>query len=609
MRTPRQSRTGLANRAPSLGVAPILLLALIAGCTAPGSRKSLSDKSAAQTHWFTFGSKGSAPGMLNKPDGVALDQHGNIWVVDGKNHRISVFGPGGKHRFSFGSQGIGPGRFGRMDGIYLHGADVYVTDLSQQRLQVFDLKGKFHRFVEFTRDRTVVPVNPIALTIHGRELFVVDPYEGCIHVSTLSGTVNRQISQRGTGAADLLKPESITLDGQGRLWVADEGNHRIQIFERSGRHVTTIGPQITSKYFFSGHIEGMACDAGDLCYAVDETSGYVVAFNLAGKFRFYLGEGLGRGPKQLFSADGLAHDGKRKRIVVMDQGNHRVQVFPTRLGRHTSFPALARPEANTKPFVIAKVDNSPSRAIRALMPLARYFALQLKKQGFTGGKVVVVPDYKRLAKRMKQGSIHLFIGSAYATMLTAEDRTFTAISIGKKKGRWLYQSLIVVREDTGIRSVAELAGKTMASEDRFSTSTFILPRIMLERAGLQVVAADALTIPPRSVRIKFTKEELSALWWMTRKGLEGGFFADTDFEKIKNQTGLRILQRSVKIPRVIVSVPSGLASGQTATLRRILSHLNQSTHRVVLAPLKVSQFRPISPQELGHVLSLKDSVK
>ncbi len=597
------------NRAPFVVAAGVWLLAMGAGCTAGGPSNTSSDQAARQNRGFSFGSKGSAPGKLHKPDGVDLDQQGNIWVVDGQNHRMAVFGPGGKHRFSFGSRGIGPGRFGRMDGVFIHGTHVYVTDLSQQRLQVFDLKGNFLRFVEFTRDRAVVPINPVAITIHGQDLYVVDRFEGCIHVCDLSGAVKRRISQRGTGATDLLRPESITVDPRGRLWIADEDNSRIQIFERSGRHVETIGPQITRQFYFSGEVEGIACNGRDLCYVVDEASGRIIAFDLSGAFKFTLGEGLGRGPHQLFSPDGLAYDSKRKRVVVADQGNHRIGIFSTQPAHRTRFAPLKREGANTKPFVIAKVDNTPSRAIRRFMPLASYLGLQLRNLGFTGGKVVVVTDHKQLAKRMKQGSVHLFIGSGYATMLATLDRTFTPIAIGKKKGRWLYQSLIVVREDTGIKTVAELAGKTMASEDRFSTSTFILPRIMLERVGLKVVAADALTIPPRSVRIKFAKEELSVLWWITRKGLEGGFFADTDFAKIKNPVGLRVLQRSLKIPRVIVSARSDLESQLSAAILRIFAHLTLASHRVILAPLKMSQFRKISTEELGRVMSLKDAVK
>ncbi len=585
------------------------MLAMVWGCTTPPSQRTSGDNFVAQPRPFSIGSKGSAPGKLHQPDGIALDEQGHIWVVDGKNHRVAVFGPGGKHRFSFGTRGVGPGRLGRMDGIYVHGAQVYVTDLSQQRLQVFDLKGKFQRFLEFTRDQTVIPVNPIAITIHAGELFVVDPYGGRIHVCDQTGAVKRQISQRGTGATDLLRPESITVDERGRLWIADEGNSRIQIFERTGRHVATIGPQITSTFYFSGDVEGLACDGKNLCYAVDEASGHIIAFDLEGAFKFYLAGGLGRGPTQLFSPDGLAYDGQRQRIVVADQGNHRLQVFSTQRDRRTSFPALKRKVANTKPFVIAKVDHTPSRAIRRFMPLASYLGLQLRDQGFTGGQVVVVTDHKQLAKRMKQGSIHLFMGSGYATMLATTDHTFTPIAIGKKKGRWLYQSLIVVREDTGILTLAELAGKTMAAEDRFSTSTFILPRIMLERAGLKVVAADALTIPPDAVRIKFAKEELSVLWWMTRKGLEGGFFADTDFAKIKNPVGLRVLQRSVKIPRVIVSVRTDLGSKLSAAIGRILAHLTKDSHRMILSPLKMSRFRKISTDETDRVMSLKDSVK
>ncbi len=54
------------------------------------------------------------------------------------------------------------------------------------------------------------------------------------------------------------------MDSQGRLFVADRGNRRIQIFTQDGEHLDTW-------YQFS-RISGMYIDANDMLYAIDSES-------------------------------------------------------------------------------------------------------------------------------------------------------------------------------------------------------------------------------------------------------------------------------------------------------------------------------------------------
>lgn len=38
-----------------------------------------------------FGEQGTKPGQFYGPHGIALDRHGNLYVVDAYNHRIQKF--------------------------------------------------------------------------------------------------------------------------------------------------------------------------------------------------------------------------------------------------------------------------------------------------------------------------------------------------------------------------------------------------------------------------------------------------------------------------------------------------------------------------------------
>ena len=56
----------------------------------------------------------------------------------------------------------------------------------------------------------------------------------------------------------------MAFDGKGRLWVADRGNHRLEIYDQEGQY-------LESRYAF-GRISGLF-HKGDTLYAIDSESG------------------------------------------------------------------------------------------------------------------------------------------------------------------------------------------------------------------------------------------------------------------------------------------------------------------------------------------------
>ncbi len=77
---------------------------------------------------MAWGTKGSGPGQLSYPRGLAANEH-EVVVADDDNHRVEVFTTEGAYVAEAGSQGTGPGQFGFPYGVALDAAgDVYVAD-------------------------------------------------------------------------------------------------------------------------------------------------------------------------------------------------------------------------------------------------------------------------------------------------------------------------------------------------------------------------------------------------------------------------------------------------------------------------------------------------
>lgn len=89
---------------------------------------------------------GTPGSSFSQPSDVAWDRAGNIYVADGigNNNRVAKFDKDGKFLAHWGSTGSGQGQFSGVKAIALDARDnVYVADLGNKRIQVFDAQGVF----------------------------------------------------------------------------------------------------------------------------------------------------------------------------------------------------------------------------------------------------------------------------------------------------------------------------------------------------------------------------------------------------------------------------------------------------------------------------------
>jgi hypothetical protein len=159
-----------------------------------------------------WGAFGSGEGEFNMPWGIAVDDAGAVYVADWRNDRIQKFSHEGKFLMLFGTSGSGDGEFNRPTGVAvdLHG-DLYVADWGNNRVQLFNPDGRY--VDKFLGDatlsrmaRTYVLANPKPL--RQREMANLEP------------------QKRFHG------PVSVRLDSEARMYVADCGPHRIQIYQK-----------------------------------------------------------------------------------------------------------------------------------------------------------------------------------------------------------------------------------------------------------------------------------------------------------------------------------------------------------------------------------------
>ena len=161
---------------------------------------------------LAWGSKGSDEKQFIMPWGIALDDENNVYVSDWGNDRVQKFTPHGEFLMTVGSPGSGDGQLSRPSGVAVdRGGDIYVTDWANDRLQVFDPKGTYQ--LQFTGDAT--------LSKWGLQAILSNPdFARERHRATLEPERH------------LLRPNSVRVDSQDRIFIVDTSRHRLQIYQK-----------------------------------------------------------------------------------------------------------------------------------------------------------------------------------------------------------------------------------------------------------------------------------------------------------------------------------------------------------------------------------------
>jgi len=170
--------------------------------------------------------KNFGAGLFVHPHGFFVDREGNVWVTDVDGHRVVKLNAKGEVLLSLGTAGVAGNdatHFNRPSDVAVSATgDIFVADGhggdSNARIVKFDRHGGF-----------------IASWGH-----------------------------KGNGPGEFDSPHSLAFDSRGRLFVADKGNNRIQIFDQSGKF------QDQWKQF--GRPSGIFIDRRDAIYVTDSSS-------------------------------------------------------------------------------------------------------------------------------------------------------------------------------------------------------------------------------------------------------------------------------------------------------------------------------------------------
>jgi NHL repeat len=314
------------------------------------------------------GQTGAFGGEMSSPMGVAADGQGFVYVADFGNKRIQKFnvsgvsvafveawgnavaGGSGYEVCSTaatcvaGANSNGPG--GELSGpssvAVNEAGEVYVGDETANRVQMFDSSGTF-----------LVAFGKSVLTVGGG-----GPAERCtVRLNCKNGTA-------GTAGGEFSAPKGVAADAAD-VYVADQGNERVQRFDPGGTFITAWGKDVKigggnlctvdtqcqagTPGSLGGELNGphaVATDFAGNAYVADQNNDRIQKFDSSGAWQLTWGKGVAGGAAfevctvaagcatgapgglggEIDGPNGLASDGAGH-VYLSDGNNNRIQKF------------------------------------------------------------------------------------------------------------------------------------------------------------------------------------------------------------------------------------------------------------------------------------------
>ena len=295
---------------------------LTAAVTPSQTRPAKSTLSPMETIWDTNG----ITNAFYRPTELTIDSQGNIYVIDGGNHRVQKFDKDGNFILMWGGPGAGEGQFlfnvppahygsitvdkdgyvyvtdhhnrvqkfdssgnflmkfgrtGYPNGEFytLYGlaiddqGNIYTTDWTKYEIQKFDSQGQFLQKWEVPSCKLGGVSSPYNLVLNGQGQFYVTQQTGnCIQKFDLQGNLQHQWGDLGNSEGQFNKPLSLALDAQGNLYISDNENSRIQKFDSNGNFLAAYGP--------FNYPVGIAVDSEGYVYVVEIVLGQLKKLRL-----------------------------------------------------------------------------------------------------------------------------------------------------------------------------------------------------------------------------------------------------------------------------------------------------------------------------------------
>ena len=253
-------------------------------------------------------------------------------------------------------------------------------------------------------------------------------------------------------------------------------------------------------------------------------------------------------------------------------------------------------------LVLGRISDDPKAHYEQLKPLLDYVVPRMANVGIREGRILMAHDVQQMNSSLRRGRVDWVTETAGTGMLLQQGSGAKPLLLTERDGVSQYTTVFFARRDSGIRSIDDLRGRSVAFQNPYSTSAYYVPAAdVLDRGlPLEILLSPMDRPAPDGVGYLFARTELNIATWVHKRLVDVGVMSNLDWQNPQRvplafRADLVIVHETPSYPRALEMVRGDMDPKVEARLREVLIEASQDpdAREALLQFFKTTRFLPI----------------
>jgi phosphonate transport system substrate-binding protein len=265
-------------------------------------------------------------------------------------------------------------------------------------------------------------------------------------------------------------------------------------------------------------------------------------------------------------------------------------------------PFASASASDSHVLVLGRISDDPKEHYEQLKPLLDYVVPRMADVGIREGRILMARDAQQMQSYMRRARVDWVTETTASAMLLQERAGAEPLLLTERDGVSTYHTVYFAHRDSGITSLADLRGHSIAFQNRSSTSAYYVPAIELLQSGAPVeILLSPMDRPaPGSIGYVFARSELNLSSWVHKRLVDAGAMSNIDWQNERRvpqsyKRDLVVIRETPPYPRALEMVRGDLDPRVKRRLREVLlaAAEDPDAREALLGFFKTTRFLPL----------------
>ena len=265
-----------------------------------------------------------------------------------------------------------------------------------------------------------------------------------------------------------------------------------------------------------------------------------------------------------------------------------------------ALPAVAAGDPHV--LVLGCISDDPKTDYELLKPLLDYVVPRMAGVGIRAGRILMARDAQQMGSYLRRGRVDWVTASAATGMLLQARAGARPLLLTERNGVSRDHAVFFVRRDSGIASLEDLRGRSVAFQDDWSTGAWFVPATQLLQHGmsLQILVSPMDRPDAVSVGYVFARSELNVATWVHKRLVDAGTISSLEWanpQRIRPswRNEFKVIDESPEYPVALEMVRGDFDANVRARLHQMLieASIDPDANEALLQFSGTTRFLPI----------------